>query len=196
MEPWAEDPPGALAPLAGACASRPDGTGSTTWHLAKLGSWGFCFPLEEKNELSFCRKMGVKVFHFHLFYIKNSQCSAVRMDSDTLWTVQGNVNIPVASWHLCCMCYHCCLGVQATVCQICSPVWVIIEAATTGDFPFGLDFLPFMLLSLLVFSWDYMYFYKLTFKFFNEHACQANIKLSLLVIWPVLKVCKLFYVTG
>lgn len=92
-----------------------------------------------KNELSFCRKMGVEVFHFYLFYIKNSQRSAVCMDSDTLWTVQGILNIPVASWHSCCMCYCCCLGVQATVCQICSPIVVIIEAVTTGDFPFGLD---------------------------------------------------------
>lgn len=105
MEPWSEVLLGPL--LAGSRASRPDGTGSTTWQLAKLGSWGFCCLLEEKKkrkELSFCRKVGVKVLHFHFysFDVKNSQRSAVRMGPDTPRTVQGTADPPVAFWHLCC----------------------------------------------------------------------------------------------
>lgn len=59
---------------------------------------------KKRKELSFCRKVGVKVLHFHFysFDVKNSQRSAVRMGPDTPRTVQGTADPPVAFWHLCC----------------------------------------------------------------------------------------------
>lgn len=47
-----------------------------------------------------------------------------------------------------------------------------------GGVPFGLDFLPFILLYFLVFPLDHMRFYKLPFKFFYEHIRAALSSLS------------------
>lgn len=122
MESWSEDPPGALSSIRwGLCQPAQMGMGNATWQLAKIRLLRVFLPIRAKNELSFCRKNGVKIFFFFLLLIKSSQLSLVCIGLDTLWTVQGEFKILIWYPDICVACVnHYCFGVRETLSQICS----------------------------------------------------------------------------